>query len=144
MIITTLSNGERGSLVVAGWPSWLTAVAAEAIAGWIPCKADSFHKLDKAGISHFLIPFFYNINILTYNTKLLQIGQGTYTTVYSARDLQTNKIVALKKVKFANMDPQSVRFMAREIILLRRLHHPNVIKLEDHNFNPFCYLVPYF
>jgi len=63
-------------------------------------------------------------------TKLLQIGQGTYSTVYRARDLQTNKIVALKKVKFANMDPQSVRFMAREIILLRRLHHPNVIKLE--------------
>lgn len=61
---------------------------------------------------------------------MLQIGQGTYSTVYRARDLQTNKIVALKKVKFANMDPQSVRFMAREIILLRRLHHPNVIKLE--------------
>jgi hypothetical protein len=61
MIITTLINGERGSLVVAGWPSWLTAVAAEAIAGWIPRTPDSFHKLNRAGISHFLIPFFYNI-----------------------------------------------------------------------------------
>jgi cyclin-dependent kinase 12/13 len=60
----------------------------------------------------------------------LQIGQGTYSSVYRARDLETNKIVALKKVKFANMDPESVRFMAREIILLRRLDHPNVMKLE--------------
>ena len=28
------------------------------------------------------------------------------------------------------MDPESVRFMAREIIILRRLDHPNVMKLE--------------
>ncbi|GAU20143.1 hypothetical protein TSUD_352050 [Trifolium subterraneum] len=100
-----LSYGERGSLIVVGWPSWLTSVAPEAIAGWVPRRPDSFHKLDK-------------------------IGQGTYSSVYRARDLETNKIVALKKVKFANMDPESVRFMAREIVLLRRLDHPNVMKLE--------------
>ena len=28
------------------------------------------------------------------------------------------------------MEPESVKFMAREIIVLRRLDHPNVIKLE--------------
>jgi len=61
---------------------------------------------------------------------MLQIGQGTYSSVYRARDLETNKIVALKKVRFANMDPESVRFMSREIIVLRRLDHPNVMKLE--------------
>ncbi|VAI57755.1 unnamed protein product [Triticum turgidum subsp. durum] len=47
-----------------------------------------------------------------------------------ARDLQSGKIVALKRVRFVNMDPESVRFMAREIHILRRLDHPNVIKLE--------------
>lgn len=61
---------------------------------------------------------------------ILQIGQGTYSSVYRARDLETNRIVALKKVRFANMDPESVRFMAREILVLRRLDHPNVMKLE--------------
>lgn len=60
----------------------------------------------------------------------LQIGQGTYSSVYKARDLETGKIVALKKVRFANMDPESVRFMAREIHILRKLDHPNVMKLE--------------
>lgn len=50
--------------------------------------------------------------------------------MYRARDIETNKIVALKKVQFANMDPESVRFMAREILILRRLDHPNVMKLE--------------
>ena len=38
--------------------------------------------------------------------------------------------MALKKVRFANMDPESVRFMAREIHILRRLDNPNVVKLE--------------
>lgn len=59
-----------------------------------------------------------------------QIGQGTYSSVYKARDLETGKTVALKKVRFVNMDPESVRFMAREIHILRRLDHPNVMKLE--------------
>lgn len=60
----------------------------------------------------------------------LQIGQGTYSNVYRARDLDQGKIVALKKVRFDNLEPESVRFMAREIHILRRLDHPNVIKLE--------------
>lgn len=38
--------------------------------------------------------------------------------------------MALKKVRFDNLEPESVRFMAREIHILRRLDHPNVIKLE--------------
>ena len=44
--------------------------------------------------------------------------------------LEQRKIVALKKVRFDNLEPESVRFMAREIHILRRLDHPNVIKLE--------------
>ncbi|KAK7411998.1 hypothetical protein VNO78_03443 [Psophocarpus tetragonolobus] len=103
--ILSVTGGEKGAQVLAGWPSWLTAVAGEAISGWIPRRADSFEKLDK-------------------------VGQGTYSSVYRARDLETNKIVALKKVRFANMDPESVRFMSREIIVLRRLDHLNVMKLE--------------
>ena len=59
-----------------------------------------------------------------------QIGQGTYSNVYKARDLDNGKIVALKKVRFDNLEPESVRFMAREIQVLRRLDHPNVVKLE--------------
>lgn len=60
----------------------------------------------------------------------MQIGQGTYSTVYKARDVTHQKIVALKKVLFDNLDSESVKFMAREILILRRLDHPNVIKLE--------------
>jgi cyclin-dependent kinase 12/13 len=61
---------------------------------------------------------------------LAQIGQGTYSNVYKARDSLSGKIVALKKVRFDNLEPESVRFMAREILILRRLDHPNVVKLD--------------
>uniref|UniRef100_A0ACD5VQE0 Uncharacterized protein n=1 Tax=Avena sativa TaxID=4498 RepID=A0ACD5VQE0_AVESA len=91
--------------VAAGWPPWLVNVAAEAVRGWVPRRAESFEKLDK-------------------------IGQGTYSNVYRARDLEKQKIVALKKVRFDNLEPESVKFMAREILILRRLDHPNIIKLE--------------
>ena len=38
--------------------------------------------------------------------------------------------MALKKVRFDNLEPESLKFMAREILVLRKLDHPNVIKLE--------------
>eukprot|EP00256_Glycine_max_P060611 XP_014629497.1 probable serine/threonine-protein kinase At1g54610 isoform X4 [Glycine max] len=95
----------RGEQVAAGWPPWLTAVCGEALSGWIPRKADTFEKIDK-------------------------IGQGTYSNVYKAKDMMTGKIVALKKVRFDNLEPESVKFMAREILILRRLDHPNVVKLQ--------------
>ncbi|XP_078433358.1 putative serine/threonine-protein kinase At1g54610 isoform X2 [Wolffia australiana] len=104
--VSPVPNGVEGELVAAGWPNWLVSVAGEAVRGWVPRKAESFEKLDK-------------------------IGQGTYSTVFRARDLETGKMVALKKVRFVNMDPESVRFMAREILILRRLDHPNIIKLKD-------------
>lgn len=58
------------------------------------------------------------------------MGEGTYSNVYKARDKKTGKIVALKKVRFDTSEPESVKFMAREITILRKLDHPNVVKLE--------------
>jgi len=60
----------------------------------------------------------------------LQIGQGTYSNVYKARDVTHDKIVAIKKVRFDSGDPESVKFMSREILILRGLDHPNIIKLQ--------------
>lgn len=61
---------------------------------------------------------------------VFQIGQGTYSNVYKARDRETGKLVALKKVRFDTSEPESIKFMAREIMILRELDHPNVVKLE--------------
>ncbi|XP_052197950.1 probable serine/threonine-protein kinase At1g54610 [Diospyros lotus] len=92
--------------LVDGWPKWLVDhVPRDVLVGLVPKSADSYQKLAK-------------------------IGQGTYSNVYKARDRDTGKIVALKKVRFDTSEPESVKFMAREIIILRQLDHPNIIKLE--------------
>ncbi|KAI7731044.1 hypothetical protein M8C21_019933 [Ambrosia artemisiifolia] len=106
--IISVVGKTQASQKAAGWPSWLTSVASDAVQGWVPRSADS----------------------LMYDVFSLQIGQGTYSSVYRARDLLNNKIVAIKKVRFVNMEPESVRFMAREIQILRRLDHPNCMKLQ--------------
>ncbi|KAI7753001.1 LOW QUALITY PROTEIN: hypothetical protein M8C21_022951, partial [Ambrosia artemisiifolia] len=127
-----LSNPTKnlhGEQVAAGWPAWLSAVAGEAINGWIPRRADTFEKIDKA-TSYCYTPqksMHTNDAIMLY---MNDIGQGTYSNVYKAKDTMTGKIVALKKVRFDNLEPESVKFMAREILILRRLDHPNVVKLE--------------
>ncbi|XP_050208151.1 probable serine/threonine-protein kinase At1g09600 [Mercurialis annua] len=91
---------------VGGWPKWLVDnIPKEALAGLIPKSADSYDKLAK-------------------------VGQGTYSNVYKARDRDSGKIVALKKVRFDTSEPESIKFMAREILILRKLDHPNVIKLQ--------------
>ncbi|KAJ0754378.1 putative protein-serine/threonine kinase CMGC-CDK-CRK7-CDK9 family [Helianthus annuus] len=91
--------------VAAGWPSWLSEVAGEAIDGWLPLRSDSFERLEK-------------------------IGQGSYSSVYKARHVKSGRFFALKKVRFQNLKPDSVKFMAREITILRTLNHPNIMKLE--------------
>ncbi|KAI7737469.1 hypothetical protein M8C21_018378 [Ambrosia artemisiifolia] len=48
----------------------------------------------------------------------------------ASKDIHTGNIVALKKVQCDTSDPESVKMMAMEIVILRRLDHPNVIKLE--------------
>ncbi|XP_073281904.1 probable serine/threonine-protein kinase At1g54610 [Primulina huaijiensis] len=99
----SLRRGVRGA--GEGWPSWLKDVVGSVIDNFKPRRANTFEKLDK-------------------------IGQGTYSNVYKARDLITGKVVALKKVRFDSLEPEAVRFMSREILVLMSLNHPNVIKLE--------------
>ncbi|KAI4340129.1 hypothetical protein MLD38_024997 [Melastoma candidum] len=57
----------EGEQVAAGWPAWLSAVAGEAIQGWVPLRSDGFEKLEK-------------------------IGQGTYSSVFRARELDTETL----------------------------------------------------
>ncbi|RRT56939.1 hypothetical protein B296_00047556 [Ensete ventricosum] len=45
--LRNMNRCTEGEQVAAGWPSWLSSVAREAIQGWVPFKADSFEKLEK-------------------------------------------------------------------------------------------------
>ncbi|EOY25416.1 Cyclin-dependent kinase C,1 isoform 2, partial [Theobroma cacao] len=63
--------------------------------------------------------------------KLEQIGEGTYGQVYMAKEIKTGEIVALKKIRMDNEREGFPITAIREIKILKKLHHENVIKLKE-------------
>ncbi|KAL6435710.1 hypothetical protein ACFW04_005541 [Cataglyphis niger] len=66
--------------------------------------------------------------------KIDFLGEGQFATVYKAKDEETNKIVAVKKIKVgsrAEAKDGINRTALREIKLLQELKHDNIIGLLD-------------
>ncbi|XP_073105256.1 cyclin-dependent kinase C-2 isoform X2 [Elaeis guineensis] len=63
--------------------------------------------------------------------KLEQIGEGTYGQVYMAREIKTGEIVALKKIRMDNEREGFPITAIREIKILKKLHHDNVLQLKE-------------
>ena len=60
------------------------------------------------------------------------LGQGAAGEVYGAEDLHLRSRVALKVLRpAASQDPQSIERFKREILLARRVSHPNVCRIFD-------------
>lgn len=78
----------------AGWPTWLSAVAGEAIDGWLPLRADSFEKLEKVCI---LILFLFNA-ITSYLSLLIfrflkDTGDFVLENCVSCKGFHRNKLI---------------------------------------------------
>ncbi|XP_015517394.1 cyclin-dependent kinase 5 [Neodiprion pinetum] len=63
--------------------------------------------------------------------KLEKIGEGTYGTVFKAKNRETHEIVALKKVRLDEDDEGVPSSALREICLLKELKHKNIVRLYD-------------
>jgi len=61
--------------------------------------------------------------------SLQKVGQGTYGTVYKARDLRSNGKVALKRIELDRNEGVSASTL-REVALLKTLRHPRVVDLR--------------
>ncbi|MCX6070769.1 MAG: serine/threonine-protein kinase [Chloroflexi bacterium] len=63
---------------------------------------------------------------------LEQVGQGGMSSVFRAVELTTNRTVAIKVISpYLANEPQFKARFEREIRLLRRLQHPNIIPILD-------------
>eukprot|EP00999_Lentomonas_sp_LEN2_P002888 NODE_752_length_1220_cov_100.943275_g712_i0.p1 GENE.NODE_752_length_1220_cov_100.943275_g712_i0~~NODE_752_length_1220_cov_100.943275_g712_i0.p1 ORF type:complete len:308 (-),score=77.00 NODE_752_length_1220_cov_100.943275_g712_i0:192-1115(-) len=71
-----------------------------------------------------------NVNDERY-MKTDKIGAGTYGVVYKAIDKQTNRTVALKKIRLETEEEGIPSTAIREISILRELQHRNVVRLLD-------------
>ncbi|XP_052793792.1 cyclin-dependent kinase 7-like [Mya arenaria] len=66
--------------------------------------------------------------------KIDFLGEGQFATVYKARDVVKDQIVAVKKIKLGTRQEAADginRTALREIKLLQELHHPHIIGLLD-------------
>ncbi|RWW14130.1 hypothetical protein GW17_00022121 [Ensete ventricosum] len=110
-VISHVPNGFKLEHVAAGWPSWLTNVAGEAVKGWLPRRADSFEKLHKVkcymqqllhGLEHCHIKGVLHrdikgANLLIDNNGILKIADFGLATIYNPDNKQhlTCRVVTL-------------------------------------------------
>jgi serine/threonine protein kinase len=59
------------------------------------------------------------------------VGQGAYGLVCSGREVETNKLVAIKKIPKAFEDTVDCKRLLREVKILRHFRHDNVLGLHD-------------
>ncbi|MEJ1284252.1 cyclin-dependent kinase 10 [Cricetulus griseus] len=98
-----------------------------------------WHLADRSALPTFQIPTLGYSSVFQLGRcrsvkefeKLNRIGEGTYGIVYRARDTQTDEIVALKKVRMDKEKDGIPISSLREITLLLRLRHPNIVELKE-------------
>eukprot|EP00892_Ulva_mutabilis_P003352 jgi/Ulvmu1/1389/UM011_0117.1 len=59
-----------------------------------------------------------------------QLGDGTYGSVWKGMNLQTNEVVAIKKMKRKFYSWEECMNL-REVTSLRKLNHPSIVKLKE-------------
>nr|CDS22677.1 cyclin dependent kinase 1 [Echinococcus granulosus] len=63
--------------------------------------------------------------------KLSKIGEGAYGMVFKCLDTQTGDMVAVKRFNATDDDPLVKKIALREIKMLKRLKHPNLVNLIE-------------
>ncbi|KAF5405714.1 Cyclin-dependent kinase 1, partial [Paragonimus heterotremus] len=63
--------------------------------------------------------------------KVCKIGEGAYGMVFKCRDVTTGQLVAIKQFTSSEDDPVIRKIAMREIRMLKRLKHPNLVNLIE-------------
>jgi len=75
----------------------------------------------------------------------LEIGRGSFGSVFRAKDLVLNRIVALKIPRNIQLGNRHIQILLREASLAAKLRHPNIVAVyEVRQSNNFAYVVSEF
>ena len=94
-------------------------------------KVEKAEKKSKSGLS-LIRPKNLELWNVGNQYKLVKIlGTGAYSTVAEAIDLKLNKRVAIKRANNIFASKTISKRILREINLLRKMNHPNIVKLVN-------------
>lgn len=66
------------------------------------------------------------------NYRLVKtIGKGNFARVMLARHIPTNSEVAIKIIDKTQLNPNSLEKLFREVAIMKKLNHPNIVKLFE-------------
>jgi calcium/calmodulin-dependent protein kinase I len=60
-----------------------------------------------------------------------ELGKGAFSSVYRAKNKFTDEEVAIKVVKKRDVEKRDLELLEREIKILKKLKHPNIVRLFD-------------
>ena len=60
-----------------------------------------------------------------------EIGRGGFSVVYEATNKETGTVVAVKVIDKKKQDDEQLVLLQREISIMKKLDHPNIVKLYD-------------
>ncbi|RLV93007.1 Serine/threonine-protein kinase [Spathaspora sp. JA1] len=72
---------------------------------------------------------------------LNHIGEGAFSVVYKARNINTGKLVAIKVLRKFQMDAAQKSAVLKEVTILRQLHHPNIVEFIEFIDSPIYYYI---
>jgi calcium/calmodulin-dependent protein kinase I len=72
-----------------------------------------------------------NTNVETFYEVEDEIGRGAFSIVKSAKNKKTGKLWAIKFIEKKLVDKQDLGLLRREIDIMKKLDHPNVLKLQE-------------
>ncbi|KAG0167852.1 Cyclin-dependent kinase 10 [Apophysomyces sp. BC1034] len=76
-------------------------------------------------------PFYGECRDVEDFQKLNRVGEGTYGVVYRVKDTKSSQIVALKKIRMERETDGMPISSLREISILKRMRHPNIVNVTD-------------
>lgn len=100
----------------------------------LPLLASFDHKLEKENMKYKRVKYKVGPTTVVIKDRYVNlkiIGKGAYGVVYSAYDRELEKEVAIKKIVKAFTHRTLAKRLLREITILKKINHENVIQLLD-------------
>jgi serine/threonine protein kinase len=67
-------------------------------------------------------------------TIINELGKGSYGVIYKVQSRLDNGIYVIKKMELKHMKEKQQKESWKEVMILKKVNHPNLIKYIDSNF----------